>query len=430
MTPMELNSNKRYEGVTAPGSQLPVTIPQNGYRPAFDMPSPGVVIPQLHSQAQPYPVPAPPLPSTGDSYADAGGRYSNPALGQAAFGGPPLAQRPELTPIQRQSQQSSNQFNADMSLYESAEQARRLLAARNDQQLAGRMQSTTPYEGSTLTPQQQAYVGATGPQMPLTNTRFVEGMAETPRDLSGTGGVSYDGSRPFAQGGGRAYIPQYQTDGSVGQSRFVEGTTREVGPPGSGRHMTVSRNPDTGGIKLSGGGVKLTEEQKQAQYQKRVAYDQAQKDSRVLRAARQNDLGMDVPAVAIAAGRERMRVQNDLDKAAGRMPSAVPTMAQTTQTPLGSPGQAVPPMPNPNLPARTTVNPTPAEKRAMDDAVTGKMPPLPPELPRSGNVLPDSKARELYRRRYGRYPTAAELDVFHRENNSTSPGYDAPFPGM
>ena len=50
---------------------------------------------------------------------------------------------------------------------------------------------------------------------------------------------------------------------------------------------------------------------------KRQIADELSRDERVLSAARKNRLGMDIPAVARAAGREKIRVQDDLNKAAG-----------------------------------------------------------------------------------------------------------------
>jgi len=50
---------------------------------------------------------------------------------------------------------------------------------------------------------------------------------------------------------------------------------------------------------------------------KRQIADEVARDERVLAAARKNGLGAEVPAVARAAGREKIRVQDDLNKAAG-----------------------------------------------------------------------------------------------------------------
>lgn len=129
------------------------------------------------------------------------------------------------------------------------------------------------------------------------NTRFVGRMAETPRDLSGDNGVRTGELRPGVQLG---YIPQYGTDGSIGQSRFVEGTQRGG--------MSIERNPRTGGIMLSGGGRPLTTDQQQGIYDKRAAMAQSYKDTRAARAYSRN-LGL-ANAPAVAAMRDR---RNDVE---------------------------------------------------------------------------------------------------------------------
>lgn len=153
-----------------------------------------------------------------------------------------------------------------------------------------------------LTPQQAAYVDNDLPQSPLTNTRFVGRMAEAPRDLSGSNGVRYGEIRP---GVPLAYIPQHQSDGSIGQSRFVEGTERT----GSYGTMRVERNPLTGGIALIGGGRPIRDENVEGQesgpyasrqelYARQQARSQAYKDTRAQRAYGRNPRLANAPAVA------------------------------------------------------------------------------------------------------------------------------------
>ena len=222
---------------------------------------------------------------------------------------------------------------------------------------------------NAMTPEQRRYVDApqagvqSQPQSIFQrqappNNRMQGSVPVGPsRDMSGANGVAIsqvDGSNGPQVG----YIPANRSDGTKGTSRFVEGQETPLG-------TRVVRNPKTGGLALIGKGIsgpssgaaddpfagnvptQPTAAQFQAMQQqgsanetarikardteereadrlaggrgrsKRQIADELSRDERVLSAARKNRLGMDIPAVARAAGREKIRVQDDLNKAAG-----------------------------------------------------------------------------------------------------------------
>lgn len=228
---------------------------------------------------------APPSPAVGGSRPALSGRLPSTPIDLSR----PAEQR-DLQYEHVTNRPDTAAYTAGRHTYEEMAAAREELRDRNLSQLNGIGRPTPAYEGGIFTPEQRRYLGANGPQMPLTNTRFVDGMGETPRDLSGKNGVNTY-KTPYGREIG--YIPQYGTSGSVGNSRFVEGSVRETG---SGL-MSIERNPRTGGIMLSGGGRPLSTDNQQEIYEKRTARAQDYKDTRAARAYSRNPGLARMPAV-------------------------------------------------------------------------------------------------------------------------------------
>lgn len=139
------------------------------------------------------------------------------------------------------------------------------------------------------------------------NTRYVGRVDLPAQDKSGVNGLGFTPS-------GQAYIPR--DGGGIESSRFVEGTERDG--------MKVTRNPETGGIMLQGGGRPLTPQQMQYLAQKRAAMVQAYKDTRAMRALDRNPQLADAAPVIGALGRLPVRKQDGTLASTGSPATAVP----------------------------------------------------------------------------------------------------------